>query len=277
MLYHLQNIKKESAALRQGDKLKNRYEIQRILGAGGSSNVYLAYDKVQKKNRAIKEIRKSQGAVEEIHKIIMRQETELIMRLKYPYFPSVEEVVEEEEALYIVMEYLEGETLEQVLKRSGPQSQADVVRWARDMCLVLGYLHNCRPPVIYRDMKPGNIMLQPGGNLRLIDFGAVFTGDGDTPNLGTRGYAAPEQLAGERADARTDIYGLGVTMYHLLTGQEPGQVRDGAFQLRRCSRRLSRKLDRIVRRCTRPNPDQRYPSCEDLRKDLENFANRKKL
>ena len=111
------------------------------------------------------------------------------------------------------------------------------------MCLVLGYLHNCRPPVIYRDMKPGNIMLQPGGNLRLIDFGAVFTGDGDTPNLGTRGYAAPEQLAGERVDARTDIYGLGVTMYHLLTGQEPGQVRDGAFQLRRCSRRLSRKLD----------------------------------
>ena len=120
MLYHLQNIKKESAALRQGDKLKNRYEIQRILGAGGSSNVYLAYDKVQKKNRAIKEIRKSQGAVEEIHKIIMRQETELIMRLKYPYFPSVEEVVEKEEALYIVMEYLEGETLEQILKRSGP-------------------------------------------------------------------------------------------------------------------------------------------------------------
>ncbi len=263
--------------LKQGDLLNSRYEIQRILGSGGFSRVYLAYDREQERNRAVKEIRKSQGAGEEIHTKIMRQETELIRRLNYPYFPSVEEVVEEEEALYIVMEYLEGETLEQVLKRSGPQAQEDVVRWARDMCLVLGYLHNCRPPVIYRDMKPGNIMLQPGGNLRLIDFGAVFTGDVGAPNLGTRGYAAPEQLAGEKVDSRTDIYGLGVTMYHLLTGQGPGHVPDGKFRIRRCRCGLSRRLDRIVRRCTCSDPDLRYHSCEELRKDLENFAKRKKL
>ncbi len=263
--------------LNQGDRLNSRYEIQRMLGAGGSSRVYLAYDREQKRNLAVKEIRKIPGDGEEIHTKMMRRETELIQRLNYPYFPRIEEVLEREEAFYVVMEYLEGETLEQVLQRSGPQSQKNVTRWARDMCLVLGYLHNCRPQVVYRDMKPGNIMLQPGGNLRLIDFGAVFEEGAESLNLGTRGYAAPEQLAGEPADARTDIYGLGVTMYHLLTGQDPRQVPDGQFRIRRCSRSLSRKLDRIVRKCTRSEPGSRYQSCEDLRKDLENFANRKKL
>lgn len=263
--------------MKQGDRLKNRYEIQKILGTGGSSRVYLAYDRIQERNRAVKEIRRFQGVGEQAHKMMVRQETELIRRLDYPYFPQIEEVLEEEEAFYIIMEYLEGETLEQLLARSGPQPQKKVVGWGRDMCLVLGYLHSCRPPVIYRDMKPGNIMLQPGGNLRLIDFGAAFAENDDSVNLGTKGYAAPEQLAGEPVDARTDIYGLGVTMYHLLTGNDPRQVMTGQYDIRRCSRGLSGKLGKIIKKCTRRQPGQRYHSCEELRKDLENFANRKKL
>lgn len=270
-------LDKRRKRLKQGDRLKNRYEIQKILGTGGSSRVYLAYDRKQERNRAVKEIRRFQGAGEQVHRIMMRQETELIRRLNYPYFPQIEEVLEEEEAFYIIMEYLEGETLEQLLARSGPQPQKKVVGWARDMCLVLGYLHRCQPPIIYRDMKPGNIMLQPGGNLRLIDFGAAFSDNDDWVNLGTKGYAAPEQLAGEPVDARTDIYGLGVTMYHLLTGNDPRQVMTEQYDIRRCSRAFSGKLGKIIKKCTRQKPGQRYHSCEELRKDLENFANRKKL
>ena len=89
--------------MKQGDRLKNRYEIQKILGTGGSSRVYLAYDRIQERNRAVKEIRRFQGVGEQAHKMMVRQETELIRRLDYPYFPQNEEVLEEEEAFYIIM------------------------------------------------------------------------------------------------------------------------------------------------------------------------------
>ena len=139
------------------------------------------------------------------------------------------------------------------------------------MCLVLGYLHHCQPPVIYRDMKPANIMLQSGGNLRLLDFGAALelSGQETTVSLGTRGYAAPEQLAGESVDARTDIYGLGATMYHLLTGRDPCRFPCGQYSVRRWNPRLPRKLAGIVRKCTRSRPKERYSSCEALREALE--------
>lgn len=251
--------------LKSGTVLKDRYEIKNLLGTGGASKVYAAYDREGEQRQVIKEIRNYRE--KQIRDMVQR-EAELIQRLKYPYFPALEEVIEGENVCYLVMEYLEGETLEEVLKRTGPQSQQDVVCWAKDMCLVLDYLHNCRPPVIYRDMKPGNIMLQPGGNLRLMDFGAVWEmRDGQKipeVSLGTRGYAAPEQLAGEAIDARTDLYGLGATMYHLLTGKDPRQFPCEQYGIRRWNRKLSRKLEKIIQTCTRKDPGERYDSCEEL-------------
>lgn len=255
--------------LKPGIVLENRYEIRGILGKGGSSCVYFAYDRETGRNRAVKEIYKFQNPQA---KLLARQEIELIQRLRYPYFPEIEEIIEKEEVFYIIMEYLEGETLAQVLARAGAGPWQQVVRWARDMCLVLGYLHACQPPVIYRDMKPENIMLQPGGNLRLIDFGAAWTDLGshsDKVSLGTKGYAAPEQLTGEPIDARTDIYGLGATMYHLLTGKDPSRFPCGQYSIRHWNRRLPRKLAKIVQKCTRPHPSDRYSSCQELRQALE--------
>lgn len=256
--------------LNPGTVLENRYEIQKILGKGGSSCVYFAYDRETCRNRAVKEVHKFQNPQA---KFLAEQEIDLIQRLRYPYFPEIQETIEKEEMYYIVMEYLEGETLAQVLARTGVRPWQQVIRWAKDMCLVLGYLHTCQPPVIYRDMKPENIMLQPKGNLRLIDFGAAWTDQGQDSravvSLGTRGYAAPEQLTGGTIDARTDIYGLGATMYHLLTRKDPCQFPCEQYSIRHWNPRLPRKLAKIVQKCTRFYPNDRYRSCEELRQALE--------
>lgn len=255
--------------LEQGMVLQGRYEIRGTLGVGGSSHVYFAYDRETCRNRAIKEVsqtRNGQAA------FTAWQEIELVQKLRYPYFPEIVEVLEQEDVCYIAMEYLEGETLEQLLGRAGPQPWQQVVRWAKDMCLVLGYLHNCQPPVIYRDMKPANIILQPGGNLRLIDFGAALEcreQEAEPVSLGTLGYAAPEQLAGKAVDARTDIYCLGATMYHLLTGKDPCKFPCGSHSIRQFNWRLPRKLAKIVKKCTLARPEDRYGSCEELRDVLE--------
>ena len=274
---------KERGMLEQGTVLEGRYEVKGRLGEGGTSQVYAAYDREKRRNRAIKEVMAPPGSQElkrQVHNMVQR-EVGLIKKLKYPYFPELEEVIEKEGASYLVMEYLEGETLAQVLARSGPQPYQKVVRWARDMCLVLGYLHNCQPPIIYRDMKPGNVMLQPGGNLRLIDFGAVWelapNLAGSRVSLGTRGYAAPEQLNGGEVGPMTDIYGLGATMRHLLTGEDPCKFQSEKRPIGLISRPFPRKLGKIVCKCTRQEPKERYQSCMELKEDLENFANRKRL
>lgn len=263
--------------LEVGSILAYRYEIKGKLGQGGFSQVYFAYDREKRKNCAIKEVEKSRSG--QIHNMV-RREAELIWKLRYPYFPEMEEIIETDQACYLVMEYLEGESLSSILYRSGSQPVEEVVRWAKDICLMLEYLHNCNPPVIYQDMKPSNIILQSGGNLRLVDFGAAWEErDGqERIILGTRGYAAPEQLDGSgKIDARTDIYGLGATMYHLLTGKDPGEFPCGEYSIRRWNRWLPKRLDRIIWKCTRQDPMERYVSCRELLEELKNFANRKRL
>lgn len=122
------------------------------------------------------------------------------------------------------MDYVEGRTLKAIVDERGAQPQEDVVNWAIQLCSVLDYLHTRKPAIIYRDLKPGNIMLRPDGRIVLIDFGTAReykTGqEEDTISLGTKGYAAPEQYGGDgQTDARTDIYNLGATIYHLVTGK----------------------------------------------------------
>ncbi len=289
------DMRGENFLLEQGTILEGRYEIKRKLGEGGFSYVYLAYDREKRRNCAVKEITKLHN---KLACYMSYKEVTLIWKLQYPYFPEIEEIIEKEHVIYIVMEYLEGETLDKILKRLGPQSQTDVVKWSRDLCFLLEYLHNCNPPVIYRDMKPANIMLQTSGNLRLIDFGAIWEGEvypeqnrisygtGIWPsldakediNLGTKGYAAPEQFEEKgKIDVRTDIYGLGVTMYQLLTGKDPCQFPSEQYKLRYWNWRLSKKLEKIVWKCTRLNPEERYRSCKELREDLEIFAKSKKM
>ena len=141
--------------------------------------------------------------------------------------------------------------LSQILRENGAIPQKYVVSWAKILCDVLLYLHTRDSPIIYRDMKPGNIMLKPDGNLMLIDFGTAreykVKNRGDTVCLGTVGYAAPEQFGGMgQTDARTDIYGLGATMYHLLTGKNPGKPPYEMKPIRQINSSLSGGLEKII-------------------------------
>lgn len=256
--------------LETGTTLAQRYEIKKQLGGGASSRVYLVYDRQDGRNRVLKEIEKSPDSR---FCAFARREAEIVRRLKYPYFPEIFAMLETGDADCLVMEYLQGETAGQRLRRLGALPVEEVLRWGKDLCLMLSYLHGSVPSLVYCDMKPDNIMIQPEGNLRLIDFGAVQMCE-DTQEfpfvLGTRGYAAPEQLElSDVIDARTDIYALGVTMYELLTGINPCQVDVGAITVHAMRRTMPRRLARIIRKCTERERKKRYPSCEELRGDLE--------
>ncbi len=227
--------------------------------------MYLTFDRISGRNRAVKEVMFSSNG--QMHERA-RREAELVWQLKYPYFPEIYEVLETGEADYLVMEYLEGETLGERLRRLGPLPWQEVQRWGKDLCLMLGYLHSSTPPVIYQDMKPDNIMVQPRGNLRLIDFGAVMKGQERTQlRFGTRGYAAPEQFDSESMiAARTDIYALGQTMYQLITGMNPGKTNGVSKGFPR--KKFPRKLRKIIKKCVSENPAGRYQDCQKLRDAL---------
>ncbi|MCI8495530.1 MAG: serine/threonine protein kinase [Lachnospiraceae bacterium] len=255
--------------LKAGQMLAQRYQIQRELGQGGSAKVYLVRDMENGRNRALKEVDVSMAR---LVSDMADWEAEVIQELNYPYFPRIFEILKTERAEYIVMEYLEGETLGNRLRRLGPQPWLEVQRWGKDLCLMLNYLHMCTPPMIFRDMKPDNVMVQPGGNLRLIDFGAVLKVSIHCaqPLLGTRGYAAPEQFDKAKVvDARTDIYGLGMTLYQLLTGNEPENGICREYYVQGQKRMLPRRLNRILKKCVQENPKERYQNCKELLEALQ--------
>lgn len=253
-----------------GSVLDGKYKILSEIGRGGMSVVYMALNEKANKTWAVKEIRKDgkmdfntvrQGLVAEI---------ETLKKLKHPNLPSVIDVIEDEDTFIIVMDYIEGNSLDKALKEYGAQPQENVIEWAKQLCDVLGYLHSCNPPIIYRDMKPANIMLKPDGNIALIDFGTAKTYEidlGETTGIGTIGYAAPEQYRGSgwgRTDARTDIYCLGITLFHLLTGVDPCENVLDDYSIRAINPTLSPGLDEIILKCTRQQPNDRYQSCAEL-------------
>ena len=192
------------------------YEIKSLIGKGGMSTVYLAEHKRLNTRWAVKEVRKQQGA-----RFDFLAESNILKRLQHPMLPRIVDIFEDEENIYIVEDFVEGITLDELLKREGKVDEPLARQWFRDLCGVLRYLHTLQPnPIIYRDMKPANVMLKPDGNVMLIDLGAAREykpqNMKDTISLGTKGYAAPEQYDRTgQSDARTDIYSLGVMLFQL--------------------------------------------------------------
>lgn len=259
-----------------GSVVEGKYKILNKVGQGGMSVVYLAMNERANKQWAIKEVRKDGEQDYEVVRQGLAIETDMLKKLQHDNLPEIIDVIDNEETFLIVMDYIEGNPLSKTLKEFGAQPQEDVIRWAKQLCDVLGYLHAQKPPIIYRDMKPSNVMLKPDGKIMLIDFGAAreFKGSSieDTNCLGTRGYAAPEQYGGRgQTDARTDIYCLGATMYHLVTGHNPGEPPYQMYPIRKWNPDLSSGLEDIILKCTRENPDERYQSCAELMYDLEHY------
>lgn len=259
-----------------GSLVDGKYRILRKVGQGGMSVVYMAINERANKTWAIKEIRKDGTQNYEVVKQGLIVETDMLKRLDHPHLPSIIDVIDGDGSFLIVMDFIEGKTLNEILKEYGSQPQESVIDWAKQLCDVLGYLHSRTPAIIYRDMKPSNVMLKPDGNVVLFDFGTAREYKSqnleDTVCLGTRGYAAPEQYGGQgQTTERTDIYCLGATMYHLLTGHNPSEPPYEMYPIRYWNPALSKGLEAIILKCTQKNPIDRYQSCAELMYALEHF------
>ncbi len=208
--------------------LKQRYRIITRLGNGGFGAVYKAED-AQFGNRlvAVKEMNRGGLTPLEIAGAAdaFKREALLLAKLRHPSLPSIYDHFTEGGRWYLVMDYIEGETLEAHLERAERVRVEDVLRIGMQLCEVLGYLHNCQPPVIFRDLKPANIILAPQGRIYLIDFGLARLFDPaqskNSSPFGSPGYAAPEQYDSPQTTAQADIYSLGATLHQLLTGAHP--------------------------------------------------------
>lgn len=260
-----------------GTIIEGKYEILKLIGKGGMSRVYLAMDQNLNKQWAVKEVEKK--ARDKNNAVVIASamaEANIMKRLDHPSLPRIVDILDKENFIYVVMDYVEGESLKAVLDKYGAQPQDTVIEWAKQLARVLDYLHTQKPPIIYRDMKPANVMLQPNGNVKVIDFGIAREYKeqnlADTTSFGTKGYAAPEQFGGKgQTDARTDVYCLGVTLYHLLTGQNPSEPPYEICPIRYWNPQLSSGLEAIILKCTEQNPENRYQSCAELLYALEHY------
>ena len=259
-----------------GSLVDGKYRILSKIGQGGMSVVYMAINEKANKTWAVKEVRKDGVLDFEAVKQGLVAETDILKKLSHPNLPSIIDVIDTDDSFIIIMDYIEGNALSKSLKEFGAQPQEYVIEWAKQMCDVLGYLHSRQPAIIYRDIKPANIMLKPDGNIALIDFGTAREFKeknlADTTCLGTVGYAAPEQYGGMgQTDARTDIYGLGATLYHLVTGCNPSEPPYEIKPIREINPSLSSGLERIIQKCVQRNPDERYQSAAELMYALDHY------
>ena len=255
-----------------GTVIDGKYEILREIGRGGMSIVYLAMDTHLNKQWAVKEIRKKgSGKKDEIVVNSLLAEANMMKKLDHPALPRIVDIIDNGITIYVVMDYIEGESLDKILNEYGVQSEELVIGWAKQLCDALAYLHGQKPPIIYRDMKPANVMLKPEGNVKIIDFGIAREYKelslADTTVLGTKGYAPPEQYSGQ-TDARSDIFALGMTMHHLLTGVDPRNG-EAYVSVRQWNPELSEGIEVIIDKCVQPAAENRYQTCADLLYDLE--------
>jgi Flp pilus assembly protein TadD len=270
-------------SLQPGAVLRGRYRVVARLGEGGMGSVYKVEDlSSHGAFLALKELLDdSQSTPEDIEWARKHFDAEiaLMRHLRHPRIPQFGNSFTEGTGRYFTMEFIPGENLDERLSRvGGPLPETDVLRWMMQICDVLAYLHGCQPPIIVRDLKPGNIMVTPAGDARLIDFGIARTYKpgqaSNTENLGTMIYASPEHLGHSQTDARSDIYSLGATMYHLLTNREPTPMETPApGALRKLVPQLGEQTERIVIRAMQLDPALRFRTvveCENaMRKALD--------
>lgn len=250
--------------------MNNKYRIEKLLGKGGTGAVYLCTN-VELGNRlAVKHI-----PVKGINDKTI-SEIEILKKLHHLSLPRIIDVFRNEQGLFIVESDIEGNTLDRLLRRYGSFDPERIVDWFIELCDILGYLHSIRPnPIIYKDMKPANVILSQSNRLVLIDFGISqeFRRCGAREEFiaGTGAYAAPEQLIrGGEADQRTDIYNLGVTMHQLLHGYLPGRGRNDSKHKKD---KNTAKIDKIISGCIEKDPEDRYQRVEDIQHKLVMIKN----
>jgi len=262
--------------------LAERYQISSVIGTGGMGAVYLARDmRLADRQWAVKEIWNtytSEKQREEASTSFSR-EAEILSRLNHPGIPKIADYFSIRDREYLVMEYAEGRSLQEIVEeRKEPFSEAEAVDIALQICDVLIYLHNHKPdPVIFRDLKPSNMILSSQGKVRLVDFGIarLFRRDKvtDTIHMGTVGYAPPEQFGGKGGtDPRSDLYALGATMHFLLTLRDPQDSPPFSFPpVKELNPAVSPQLERVVSKLLQYDRTQRYSSAEEAAEALKTY------
>ena len=256
--------------LKAGFVLDGKYRILSVIGQGGMSTVYLAVHERLKQKWAVKEISMEYC---ENYEMISRKlivEADILKRLDHPGLPKIVDIIEKKDAIWMVMEFIEGKTLKEILNERGRIEEKEILIWGKQLCEVLSYLHSKKPSIIYRDLKPENIILKKTGRLVLIDFGTAreycYKNTAcDAMYLGTKGYAAPEQYGGMgQTDARTDIYCLGVTLYSLLTGYNPEKPPYKIYPEKYWGEHISLEMKSLLLKCIQSEPEKRYQNCREL-------------
>ena len=271
--------------------LKDRYRVVKLIGLGGMGAVYLTEDLHLKDEQfALKEVDYSPETDSDMQQQLREQfhrEALALATLDHPNLPKVFDYFSENGRDYLVMDYVAGPNLKEVLDqaRTGGQSlpESQVLEWAEQICGALAYLHDQDPPVIHRDVKPANVKLMPNKVIKLVDFGLVKFFDASDPRtmtlvhaIGTPTYAPLEQYgAGTgRTDIRSDIYSFGATLYHLLTGRAPINAQERFLEpeslpsLRALNPRISSLTEYLVLKSMAIRPDDRYQTVHELRRDL---------
>src|SRR6266487_4411106 len=291
-------------ALPLGTILDGKFKIVQVLGEGGMGTVYRV-EQVGKPGyfRAVKELLIPPNTSAEERKTAIERfdkEIDLLFNLKHPRIPSLILSFQERGNYYFVMEFVPGRTLEKILEDSkGPLDEEQVIHWMMQVCEALSYIHSRKPPIILRDLKPGNIIVTPDGNVQLIDFGIARRFDPNkrtnTENLGTISYASPEHLGSITApgqkrsaqnpgklvqtDARSDIYSLGATMYHLLTNREPDPIqtpptgsilaKNPRLRTVQVRNRVVCPVEQVIIKAMQQEPANRFQNAEAMRVALQ--------
>lgn len=270
-------------SLKPGNVLKDRYRIDKVLGEGACGTVYSAADlTIEGTFWAIKEIRESSFPPGERQEVLSHfyREAEILKSLNHTGIPKVVDAFSLDSCHYMLMENVQGRTLQELIKSGQPDVQS-VVGWALRLCQILTVLHESKPhPLIFRDIKPSNIMLTRRGRLFLIDFGIARylnpEKSGDTVALGTPGYAPPEQYGNARTDCRSDIYSLGATMYELLTGADLASFQFCFPPVAELNKSVGPALEGIIMRCLERLPEKRFQNAADLRDALIQIHRKKR-
>ncbi|MBE6066515.1 MAG: serine/threonine protein kinase [Clostridium lundense] len=257
--------------LEQGSVLDRKYEVIGIIGQGGMGSVYLCKNINLDTLWAIKEVPKEvKGNVNFL------AEPNILKKLKHPGIPRIIDIFYENDNLYMVEDYIEGENLKEYVKRKGTLNTEEMCNIASEMGEIVEYLHSFDPPIIHRDLKPSNIMITPEGEVVLIDFGIsrVYKPgqESDTVYIGSRGYAAPEQFYGTgQSSIQTDIYALGAVIYFMLTGKAPSTALEPLYD-ENYDENVNIDIREIIKKAMKIKVEERYGSIQEMSKEIHKVS-----
>lgn len=254
-----------------------RYYVLKQIGFGGNSDVYKVRDIYLGTFYAMKRYITSDPANKENLLEGMEKELNALKHCTHPVLPKIFNIIKEKNDFFLIMEYVEGVNLKEYISKNGALKIQILKSIMEQVCSGLYYLHSLESPIVYRDLKPSNIILQDDGKIKLIDFGIAkrYSRDvADEVALGSRGFAAPEQYGNMKGtalfntDIRTDIYAIGTTMYYLRTKR--------IYRKNVHSFKIRGKLKRIIKKCTQTNPDMRYQDCIEVLCQIKSLHNHRK-